>query len=299
MNTRLVAWRYIRRSPYQSLAAVMTLFITFLVAGFYILVTSASSAVLEYFESKPQITVFFTDEATKEDADKLTQELKNTGKSASFKYVSKEDALTLYQEQNKDDPLLLEMVSADILPASLEVTAISPEYLADFEKIISAKENVEEVIYQKDVVDSLLAWSNAARVAGFFLAALLIFDSFFVIMTVIGMKIAIRKEEIEILKLVGASPWYIRLPFVYEGMLYGLSGAFLAWTILTGLILSFRPVILSVVGIVPSVAVLLDKPAAPLFLFASGGFLALLTLSGTVLGILGSLVSVGRYLKFR
>ena len=91
------------------------------------------------------------------------------------------------------------------------------------------------MVFQKDVVDTLLAWTNAIRIVGGSLAVILAFDSLLIIMTVIGMKIALKREEIEILNLVGASPWYIRMPFVLEGGMYGVA-ARLAWMIITGLI---------------------------------------------------------------
>src|SRR3989304_5399248 len=108
------AWKHIRRSPYHSTAAVLTMFLTMLLAGLFFLTTVGSSLILGYFESKPQITVFFSDGATTAQADALQKTLEDTGKVSSVKYVSKDEALVIYQEQNKNDPLLLEMVTADI-----------------------------------------------------------------------------------------------------------------------------------------------------------------------------------------
>jgi len=119
MKPLAISWTHIRRSPYQALAAILTMFLTFLVSGAFGLTVATSLLVLQYFESKPQATVFFKDSAEKEQIDALKTTLEATGKIAGIKYVSKEDALLIYKEQNKNDPLLLEMVNADILPASL------------------------------------------------------------------------------------------------------------------------------------------------------------------------------------
>jgi len=298
MGIRNTTWKYMRRSPYQSLAAVLTLFLTFLLGGFVFVTSSASALVLRYFESKPQITVFFTDKVGKPQADALTKTLTDTGKTSSIKYISKDDALAIYKEQNKSDPLLLEMVTADILPASLEISAKDPNYLKDLEPIIKNTDGVEDVVYQKDVVDSLIAWTNAIRLTGGLLAGLLALDSLLIVMTVISMKIAIRKDEVDILKLVGASPWYIRAPFVFEGAIYGFVGSAIAALILLILIIAGRGYIMSFLGVVPVISSVLSKPTSMVFILSSLGFFAILSFFGMLLGALGSLVSIGRYLKF-
>lgn len=290
-------WKHIRRSPYQAIAAILTLFLTFLLGGTVFLTSTASVFVLGFFESKPQITVFFADKATKDDADALTRTLQSTGKVASVKYISKEDALAIYREQNKSDPLLLEMVTADILPASLEVSATDPKYLVDLEPTIRAASGVEEVVFQKDIVDTLLAWTNAIRVVGTVVAGILALDSLLIIMTVIGMKIAIRREEIDILRLVGASPWYIRMPFILEGGMYGVVGSFVSWAIITGLILWLRPMIIGFLGMIPTISLVLSSSTSTPFLLADGGFLAGMVIVGFLLGSIGSLIALGRYLK--
>jgi cell division transport system permease protein len=216
MKPLMTSWTHIRRSPYQSMAAVLTMFLTFLLSGVFGLTVMTSFMVLQYFESKPQATVFFKDVAQKEEADALKATLEATGKIASIKYVSKEDALAIYKEQNKNDPLLLEMVNADILPASLEVSATDPRHLKELEPIMKQSSGVEEVIYQKDVVDTLVSWTNAVRLVGVILAVLLSVDAILIVMTIIGMKVALKKDEVEILKLIGASKWYIQLPFLLE-----------------------------------------------------------------------------------
>ena len=291
-------WTHIRRSPYQSIAAVLTMFITFLLGGIFLLTTGLSFAILQYFESKPQLTVFFMDKAGKPEADVLTATLNTTGKVASTKFVSKEEALVIYMEQNKNDQLLREMVTAEILPASLEVTAKDPRFLAELEPIIKQADGVEEVVFQRDVVDALLSWTNAIRNVGGVLATLLAIDSLLIIMTVIGMKIALKKEEIDILKLIGASPWYIRKPFVLEGGLYGLVGSFGAWLIIMGIVIGFRSVLVSFLGSIPIIQLILGNMVSTTSLIITIGFFIVMLSGGFLLGALGSLVSLGRYIKF-
>lgn len=290
-------WRHARRSPYQATAAILTMFLTFLVGGVFFIASLASVFVLSYFESKPQITVFFADKATKQDSDSLAKTLTETGKVASTKYVSKEDALAIYREQNKNDPLLLEMVTADILPASLEVSAVDPKFLKDLEPTIKQAQGVEEVVFQRDIVEALLSWTTAIRLVGGTLAILLGIDSLLIIMTVIGMKIALRREEIEILTLVGASPWYIRMPFLLEGGLYGTIGAGVSWIIIIALIVWVRPIILGFLGMIPAVSLVLTTVGSTPFLLATFGFLAGMLVIGFFLGAVGSMIAVARFLR--
>lgn len=295
-------WQHMRRSPYQAIAAILAMVLTFLLTGFFFLTTVTSAIILQYFEGKPQITVFFKDTVDQKLASELTQTLETTGKTASITFISKNDALATYRNLFQKDPLLLEMVTADILPASLEVSATDPKYLQELADTINTFEKkspvIEEVVYQKDVVDALIKWTNAIRLVGGVLAGLLALDAVLIVMTVIGMKIALRKDEIEILTLVGASVWYIRFPFLWEGVVYGVSGAFVAWGIITSCIVWLRPTLFSFLESIPLFHEVLGSPTSMVFLGSSGAFLAVLLVIGFFLGAVGSMVAVGRYLKF-
>ena len=281
-----IAWQHIRRSPYQAVAAVLIMTLTFFVASLFFLVLAGSYNVLSYFEKKPQITVFFTDKKTQSEIKDLEERLRVTGQVSSLKYVSKEEALAIYREQNKADPLLLEMVTADILPSSLEISAVSAEYLSELAKILKNEKETEEVVYQKDIIDSLLSWTKGIRTVGIILVSFLSLLSLLLILTIISMKIAFKKEEIEILKLIGASPWYIRMPFILEGSFYGLIGAVLAWLASFGLLLYSTPFLSSFLAQIPILPVPL-----PFMLAVFSGMVFL----GAALGSLGSLLALKRY----
>jgi len=281
-------WKHIRRSPYQALAAIMIMTFTFFVAATLLLAAGASQKILSYFEGKPQITAFFKDKVTDKDIGNMENALKNTGKVSSIKYVSKEEALAIYREQNKKDPLLLEMVSAEILPASLEISATNVSNLKDLYEFIKKQPNIEEVVFQKDVVDTLTSWTSGIRKIGLSLLIFLSLISVLIIVTVIGMKIAIRREEIEILHLVGASNWYIRWPFILEGMFYGVTGAMIAWSVTYLILWRTTPFLTSFLSGIPLL------PVSPLIMFF---LLITLCLGGAIIGIIGSLLALWRYLK--
>ncbi len=225
------AWQHLRRSPYQALAAIGVMTLTFFVAAIFIFIASGSQAILNWFETRPQVTGFFKDEVTMTQVEALKERLNQTNKIADIKYVSKEEALAIYREQNKDDPLLLEMVTANILPASLEVATTDLTSLGEVAKILKEAPEIDEVIFQEDVVTSLSEWTSAIRKIGLGLIIALSVFALSIILVIIGMKVALRRREIEILKLIGAPGGYIRAPFVLEGIFYGAVGAFIGWGI--------------------------------------------------------------------
>ena len=231
------AWQHIRRSPLQSLAAIMVMWLNFLVATALVVLVLGFASLLNYFESRPEVTAFLRDEATEVQVQQLNQQLSSLEGVKETKYVSKKDALEIYREQNKNNPLLLEMVTANILPASFEISAVSPDQLTKIAEFLEKeKEVVEEVIFQKDVVEKLSFWVGVIRNGGLAIAGILSLVSWVVIMVIIGMKIAAHADEISALRSLGADSLYIQAPFLLEGVIYGLVGFLLGWSLVFGAI---------------------------------------------------------------
>jgi cell division transport system permease protein len=288
MSFTKTAWKNIRRSPYQALAAISIMTLTFLAISFFTFLLVGSSKVINYFESKPQVTAFFKNEAKQADIDSLGNQLKATGKVASVKFVSKDDALKIYREQNKDDPLLLDLVTADVLPSSFEISTIKIEDLGGISTTLTKSPLVSEVVYQKDVVSTLSAWTSAIRKIGITLIVLLSLVSIFIMVTIIGIKISQKKEDIEIMKLIGATNWYIRRPFMFEGIVYGVVGSVIGWLIATAGLLYTTPFLESFLKGIPVL------PASYIQLLI---LLGLEVLLAAFLGIISSYLAVLRYLK--
>jgi cell division transport system permease protein len=280
-------WNHIRRSPYQAAAAVAIMMLTFFIASVFILIAAGSQGILHYFETRPQVTAFFKDEVTMGEVENLQAKLAATNKVKSTRYVSKEEALAIYREQNKDDPLLLEMVTANILPASLEVSALDISYLGEVAEILRQEPGVEEVIFQEEVVEALKEWTSNLRKIGAGLVGFLGLVSFLIILVIIGMRVAARREEIEIMQLIGASSWYIRAPFIFEGIFYGVIGAIFAWGTAYLLLLYATPFLVDFLAGIPLL------PAPILFMLAVLGGEVLI---GALIGVLGSYLAVRRYL---
>lgn len=291
MKATKTALTHIRRSPYQSMAAVFIMMLTFLSISVFAFIIFGSSAVINYFESRPQVTAFFKDGTTQQNIDDLKNQLDQTEMVSSTKYISQDQALQIYKQQiknEKDASLLLDLVSADILPASLEISTIKIEDLGPISQILQRSPYVSDVVYEQDVVSKLESWSNAVRIIGVLLVIVLTVVSIFIMMTVIGFKVSQKREEIEIMKLLSATNWYIRWPFILEGIMYGAVGTFIGWIVASVGLLYFTPYLESFLHDIPIL------PISPLFLI---GLLVAELVIAVLLGILASSLAVRRYLK--
>ncbi|MDP3888844.1 MAG: permease-like cell division protein FtsX [bacterium] len=282
-------WQHLRRSPYQAIVAVLVISLTFYLASIFTLLGLGSQAILHYFETRPQVTAFFKDDVKVNQVEDLKTKLEATGKVSETKYISKEEALAIYKEQSKADPALLEMVTANILPSSLEVSAKNINNLPDIAQILKSEPNVEEVTYLEDVVNSLQKWTTNVRKAGIELVGSLGFISFLIVSIIIGMKVVLRKDEIEILRLIGATSGYVRAPFILEGVFYGFVGAMVGWGLAYIRLLYLTPALVEFLKDTPVPAV----PPFEIMLLILAGEVVL----GILIGILGSLLALRRYLK--
>jgi len=282
------AWKNIRRSPYQAFAAIFIMTLTFLAFSLFAIIFYGSSEVVSYFESKPQVTAFFKDEAKEEEIDSLKNSLTESGIVSGTKFVSKEEALKIYRDQNKDDPLLLDLVTADILPASLEISTFVIDDLTLVSDTLQKSEIVEEVVFQKDVVSTLTSWTSAIRKIGVFVVVLLAVVSVFIMVIIIGIKVSQKRGDIETMRLIGAGSWYVRMPFIIEGVIYGLFGAVVGWLISYGILLYATPKLSYFLKGVPVF------PLSPSFMFSLLGVEVLFAL---ILGTFSSYFAVLRYLK--
>lgn len=284
------AWHHIRRSPFQSLIAVTVMTISFFCLSFFVIISHGMSSVLNFFETKPEVTIFLKDGLDRSTVEGLQQELSNYPKIREIKFISKDKALEIYKEQNKNNPLLTEMVTASILPASFEVSVSDPKILEQIAQNFSIKTSqVDEIIYQKDIINSLLIWTDFIRKTGIIIVSVTTAITILIITVIIGMKITNRKEEISISRLLGAGNFYVKRPFLIEGVIYGLTGS------IVGLSITF---ILS--AIFAGRINLFFSPVV--FISSDYRFYAILLLSslslGSLIGFTASWIGVKRNIKF-
>jgi cell division transport system permease protein len=289
---------YIRRSPFQALAATFVLSLTFLVTTILIVLAYSSSKVITYFETRPQVIAFLKDKATPEEIATLQNKIVADPRVKDVRYVSKEEALEIYKEATADNPLLSELVSPTIFPASLE---FSLKDLSQAEAVIKTLKNesiVDQVGFTAslgtesqlgDVVKRLRTITTYLRVGGGVFAGLLIATSFLVLIIIIGMRMSVRKGEIEILDLIGATPGFIRKPMVLEALIYAISGVFIGWALTFVLVLYLAPSIIAYFG---------EIPVLPRDTFELAGLFGVILGAELVVGLLlalfGSLLAISR-----
>lgn len=290
MSSRAIEFtrRNIRRTPFQAIAASMVMFLTFLALQIFVILAAGSQSTLRYFESKPQVIAFFKEGTTDRDVSAIENALHQEARVTKTKFVSKEEALQIYREKNKNDPTLLELVTANILPASLEISTRNPEDLQPVAEILKKEPVVSEVIVPEDVVQTLTSVTRIIRFVGGGTVGFLMIFATLVIVMIIGFKIRLKRTEIEIMRLLGASPSFIRNPFILEGLFYGVAGTVSAWVLSYGLLWYFTPFLQGYLGEVKLL------PVNPLFMLGLLGGSLMLAL---LVGGLGSFAAVRRYLN--
>ena len=282
--------KLLRRSPYQALAATLAMSLTFFVSSIFIVLIIGGQLVLSYIEQRPQVIAFFKDEATEREINQIIEEVEATNLTKDVKYITKEEALAIYRERNKDEPLLLESVTADFLPASIDVCVKRAQDIPQLTEILKENQIVERVITPENLVEQLVKWTKTIRTGGIIFTSTLLSISFLIIIMVIGMRIALRRDEISIMSLVGATKWYIAKPFFLEGALYGAIGATVAAFLIYSLLLFYSPNIQEFLGPIQVF------PIAPQFFIYLWVGEVLVAAS---VGIFGAAIALYRYLRIR
>ena len=290
MNQIKKTVKLLRRSPYQALAAALAMSLTFFVSSIFIILIIGGQIVLNYIEQRPEVIVFFADEANQTEIDDLTAKVRSTGLTKEIKFVSKEEALAIYRERNKDDPFLLESVTADFLPRSIDISVNRASDIKQITELAQGSEHVDKVITPENLVEQLVKWTKTIRLGGLVFVSTLLSISFLIIIMVIGMRIAIRREEVSIMSLVGATKWYIARPFFIEGALYGILGASVSVLLIYVLLLFYSPQIQNFLG---DIRVFPINPLFFLYLWAAEA------LTAALIGIIGAAIALYRYLKIK
>jgi cell division transport system permease protein len=173
--------------------------------------------------------------------DKLAEELRAKDYVKDINIVDKAEALEIYRQENQDNPLLLELVTEDILPASIEVSAYNAENLEEISQILKNNQFVEDVDFQQDVMQSLIRWTNALRLFGLFFLGILLIVSFLMIMVTISLKVSAKRNSIKVMKFIGASNQFISRPYLLEGIILSIIASILAFAFYLAMLLYVTP----------------------------------------------------------
>ena len=283
------AFGSLRRNFFMTIAALVTVFLSIVVLGGVLVFVYTTDALLKEVEQKVEITVYLkTDpDPSQEQIDALQAEISGWKEVKSSVFVTKQEALDRLKADFKDNPQILEGLTGNPLPASFEIALVDPKTVNAVAARFTGNSIVDEVRYGKEIADKLFTFTSQARnfLVGFIV--LLGVVAVLLISNTIRLSIFARKREVEIMKLVGATNWFIRWPFIIEGVTVGLGGAILASVVvlvLNGFVvgrvrdnLTFMTVPLDAV---PNVTVTL-----------------ILLAVGVVIGAAGSAIGLRRFLK--
>jgi len=276
-----------RRSTLMSIAAILSATTILLIVGVFLLISINLNLFLENLESQLEIVVYLEDNISKAELSTLSNNFNSIDGIKEVKFVSKEEA---YQRLSKDlgeQKDILSAIETNPLPASFEVQIKDPKVIEQIANQITEFKKVEEVEYGREIAEKLLNFTYIFRSAGILVLALLVFASILIISNIIKITVYTRRNEIEIMSLVGATSWFVKWPFIIEGFLQGFISSLLSTVILYYF---YFFAITKVHQAIPFLPLVVDN----VDLLPVGIIIVLL---GSLVGILGSMFSVGKYLN--
>lgn len=288
-----------RRNWVMSLVAVTIIYISLLLVGAFFLTSAVLGSVASSLEQKVSVQIFLKDGSAAADVQTLQANILHLPNVTGVTYVSKAEALERFKQRTKDTPELWKQLRGNPLPASLEVALADPREVKGvvtaiikdptLAKVIKNPKDPEadDIKYGQGTVERLFAATGVLRIVMAVFLSLLMLVSLVLIGNTIRLAIYARRREIGIMRLVGASNWFIRTPFLMEGVLQSLIGSILAILTLLAAQAIIVPWLKSNLQFIP---------------VAIGGttvaqLAALLIVSGVVIGAAGSGAAVARYLK--
>lgn len=280
-----------------SLAATLVMVITLFILSSILILSALANISLATVKEKVDISVYFKQSASEQAIRQIEVQMRELAEVKSIEYIPPVTARDKFKELHKDEPLLLESVDQfsdeeNPFPASF---AIRVKSLDDYGTIINLFQDekftpfVKKITDKRDLVDRLNRIINGVRKLGIALILIFVAVTVIVMFNTIRLTIYNRREEIEIMRLVGASNWFIRGPFVVEGILYGLAGALVTAALVYPILFILTPKISNFLE--------LDITQ---FNYLALNYLALLGVLltiGSLLGIVSSATVVRKYLK--
>ncbi len=293
-----MGFRNFWRNGWLSLAAVFVMVITLFILSLFVILNIGVNETVKEISSKIDLSVHLKDNAPQEQVDGFKNTIQKEEGVESVTYKSKEQAWNEFRnlsDKNKEITSQLEP-GDNPLWASLEVKLKDPNKL---QKIVEIAENdqykpiVDKVNYREkqNIFETLVKFTNFIKKAGLTLTIIFVAISFLIIFNTIRITIYSRREEVEIMKLVGATNWYVRLPFLFEGALYGIIGAVICFIIIFLSVYFVSPMMAKYWTII-SQNQSLDYLKQRLFLI-----IGLEILTGIVIGTISSTIAIRKHLK--
>lgn len=284
------------RNGWLSIATVSILVLSLYVVSAFFVVTFTVNNILKDVQDKVNISVYFKPDVDEKTISDIKANLEGFGEVKSAEYISKDQALEDFKKNNADEPVIIQSLNEigdNPLLASLVIKANDPtqyQLISDYINKAYFNDNVSRVNYgkNKDIINKLNSIIATIRRIGISLGIFFAVVSLLITFNAIRITIYTHRQEVEIMRLVGASNFFIRLPFIFEGIIYGVMGAILSMVLLFISVKFATPYISSAVA------------AGNLTDFYLAHFVALLgyqMLLGSFLGVVGSLIAMRKYLK--
>jgi cell division transport system permease protein len=219
------------RNQWLSLAATLVMVLTLITISFFISLLIVTNKTTETLREKADMTVYFNDEATNDQIFATQNILISRSDVKNVEYISKEKALESWRNRAGNEEIRDVITESDNpLPRSLEIKTVVPEDLDKVNTYLTGEEYkplIKKISYEvnKNLIDRLVKITRLVKIVGYSLSALFVLIAVLIILNTIRLTIFARSEEIEIMKLVGGTDWYVRGPFIIEGISYGILGA--------------------------------------------------------------------------
>ncbi len=283
------AWQGFWRNAVMSVAATVTMTLMLMMLAGLVIGLSGMDAGLRFVEQKVEVQAFVADGTPQPRIDALLAQVRALPEVADVQFVDKTQALEQWQAQLRQQgkPDYTSATGTNPIPASILVKLKDPHvYGSVIETLQSAQGVVTDVLETQHVVDALLTVTGFLRTAGVVVLLLVGVTVLFIVVNTIRLAVVARAEEIEIMRLVGASDAFIRWPFIFEGMLVGLFGAAITLGILA---LAAQPIGQAVATVVGQVPIQFDQHLGEQLVAVVAG-------AGLGLGAAGAFISVRTYL---
>jgi len=286
--------RNIKGKFFLNLSTVGVIAISALIFSSFALIAYNFASFLEIWEEKIEVIAYLKKGISIKNTEDLLDHIRSLDGVESVRYFSPSDALAFLQAKLGAERNLLEGIQPSVLPASVEIQ-LKREYrranqIRTLAERLKQFPQFEEIQYGREWVETFSTLVDILQITCWILGGVLLGAMILIISNTLQLTIASRREEIEIMQFVGASPLYIRVPFYMEGILQGLLGAAIA----VGLLFLLHRVVL--LYIPSSIQVWLARVS---FLFLPAEFIAGILVGGMVLGFLGSILSSARLLRYR
>ena len=279
----------LRRNFLMTMAAVSTVAISLLLLGGVQILGLVVKNMTLNWEAKVEISVFLLNDATDGEVRGLQDQIAGYREVEEVAFVSKADAFEEFKERFRNQPEFYETLPKDALPASLRIKLFDADAAEDVAARIEGAPGVEEIDFGGEIIKRLLQVNSLLRTITLVMSVVLMVAAAALIANAIRLAIYARRDEISIMKLVGATNWFIRIPFMLEGVIAALSGAVIAGII----VLMSDALLFSQVGdTVPFLGPVLSFSGSEL-----GGVLLLMAAVGALVGLVGSTMALRRFLE--